>query len=524
MKSRTKKGKEETAAEGRASTQLGDEHCILDRPPDPCTIVILGASGDLTSRKLIPALYNLFRMGGLPDPFQVVGCGRTPISDDEFKNRMEGSISSNDHDPQKWKEFQECLHYRTLIYDSADSYLDLEGFLQDLDSRAGTLGNRMFYLALPMFLYGTAAELLGGSGLAGNGEKGTGWTRLVIEKPYGSDRKSASELDRVIHEDFSEEQIYRIDHYLAKETVQNILILRFANAIFEPLWNRNYIEHVDIIAAEMLGVEKRAGYYDKSGVLRDMFQNHMLQLLALTAMEPPNRFQSAAVHQEKIKVFKCLRAFPVDNIFENLVLGQYGRGKVDGVQAKGYREEEGVAPGSMTPTFGMMQVFIDNWRWKGVPFFLTSGKRLGAKLTQIAIKFKEVPVTMFGDELGVPISANILTLGIQPREHITLSFQTKSPGAKMCLRTVEMDFDFLQGYTGPALAAYEKALLDCMNGDQMLFWHRDSIDLAWAFIEPVLKRCETCEQKEQLVHTYEPGSWGPPAAAQLKELMLGQCK
>lgn len=524
MKSRTKRGKEETAAEGRASTQIGNEHCILDRPPDPCTIVILGASGDLTSRKLIPALYNLFRMGGLPDPFQIVGCGRTPISDDEFKNRMEGSISSNDHDPQKWKKFEECLHYQTLIYDSADSYRDLAGFLQNLDSRTRTLGNRIFYLALPMFLYGTAAELLGTSELAGDREKDTGWTRLVIEKPYGSDRKSASELDRVIHEDFSEEQIYRIDHYLAKETVQNILTLRFANAIFEPLWNRNYIEHVDIIAAETLGVEKRAGYYDKSGVLRDMFQNHMLQLLALTAMEPPNRFQSAAVHQEKINVFKCLRAFPVDNIFENLVLGQYGRGKVGGVQAKGYREEEGVAPDSMTPTFGMMQVFIDNWRWKGVPFFLTSGKRLGAKLTQIAIKFKEVPVTMFGDELGVPISANILTLGIQPREHITLSFQTKSPGAKMCLRTVEMDFDFLQGYAGPALAAYEKALLDCMNGDQMLFWHRDSIDLAWAFIEPVLKRCETCEQKEQLIHTYDPGSWGPPAAAQLKELMLGQCK
>jgi glucose-6-phosphate 1-dehydrogenase len=252
-------------------------------------------------------------------------------------------------------------------------------------------------------------------------------------------------LDRIVHDSFEERQIFRIDHYLAKETVQNILTFRFANSIFEPLWNRNYIEHVDIIASETLGVEKRAGYYEESGVLRDMFQNHMLQLLALTAMEPPNRFETDAVHDEKVKLFKSLRPFPVDNLFENLVLGQYGPGAVDGKHVKGYREEEGVDPGTTIPTYGMMQLFIDNWRWQGVPFFLTSGKRLGAKLTEIVIRFREVPVTMFEDLLGERISANILTLGIQPKEHITLTFQTKTPGAKMCLRTVMMDFDFEQG-------------------------------------------------------------------------------
>ena len=246
---------------------------------------------------------------------------------------------------------------------------------------------------------------------------------------------------------------------------------------------------------------------------------HMLQLLALTAMEPPNRFHSDAVRIEKMKVFKSLRPLPVDNLFENLVLGQYGPGTMEGKPVKGYQEEEGVAPDSTTPTFGMMRVFIDNWRWKGVPFFLTSGKRLGAKITRIAIKFREVPVAMFGDELGVPISANLLTLGIQPREHITLTFQTKTPGAKMCLRTVQMNFDYQQGYAGPPLAAYEKALLDCMNGDQMLFWHREGVDLAWSFIEPILQRCEACERKDEILHRYEPGSWGPPEAQELKEQM-----
>jgi len=510
--------------EGHTTSGSLPEDCLIKAPSDPCTLVIIGASGDLTSRKLIPALYNLFRKGGLPERFQIVGCARTVMTDDEFRTRMGEFILEEGTDTSRWEAFQEKLHYRLVEYDSSDSYRELSTWLRELDSASQTGGNRIFYLALPMFLYGTTAELLGSSGLAVQNEGGNGWTRIVIEKPYGSDRQSARDLDDLVHKSFHEKQVYRIDHYMAKETVQNILIFRFANAIFEPMWNRNYIEHVDIIASETLGVEKRAGYYEKSGVLRDMFQNHMLQLLALTTMEPPTSFETNAVRDEKVKVFRNLRPFPIDSLFENLVLGQYVGGTVDGTPVRGYREEEGVDSGSLVPTYGMMRVFVDTWRWHGVPFFITSGKRLDAKLTEIVIKFKEVPVSMFRDVLGEHITANILTIGIQPREHITLSFQAKSPGAVTCLRTVMMDFDFEKGYRGPELKAYEKALLDCMEGDQMLFWRQDGVDLAWAFIEPVLKKCESCKDPKHLLHTYQAGSWGPKAAAQLKKLMIRQCK
>ncbi|MDF1535603.1 MAG: glucose-6-phosphate dehydrogenase [bacterium] len=511
--------------EGHATMEAPNVSCLLNRPVDPCTVVIIGASGDLTERKLIPALYSLFARDGLPDPFTVVGCGRTVMTSEQFRRKMEPAIREKDPEVARREQFSSRLHYRSLEYDSPGSYADLAAFLDDLDESSGTGGNRIFYLALPMFLYGMTAKLLGESGLSRQGAEGKGWTRLVVEKPYGSDRASAARLDKVVHESFAESQVFRIDHYLAKETVQNILMFRFANTIFEPLWNRDHIEHVDIIASETLGVEKRAGYYDKAGVLRDMFQNHMLQLLAMTAMEPPNRFESEAVHDEKVKVFRSLRPFPVDNIFENLVLGQYGPGTVDGKPVRGYLEEEGVDPASTTPTYGMMRLFIDNPRWQGVPFHLTSGKRLEGKLTEIAIRFRGTPLTMFEDlPGGEPSSANVLTMGIQPREHITLTFNTKSPGARTCLRTVRMDFDYLQGYTGPHLEAYEKALLDCLNGDQMLFWRQDGIDLAWGFMEPILHMCETCREKERLLHAYEAGSWGPKAAAELKGLMLKQCK
>jgi len=503
---------------GDAGAVGSPDSCRPEQPKDPCIIVILGASGDLTSRKLIPALYNLYRKDGLPETFRVVGCGRTPLSDEAFREKL-----APEEDPSAWNDFSRNLHYVELSYDSAESYHMLADRLENLDRAAGTGGNRIFYLAIPMFLYTAAVELLGASGLAGT-KGGGGWTRLVVEKPYGSDGKSAAELDEAIHRNFDEKQIFRIDHYLAKETVQNILTLRFANAVFEPLWNRNFIRHVDIQAVETLGVGKRASYYEKAGVLRDMFQNHMLQLLALTAMESPNRFDSTAVHDEKIKVFRSLRPFPVDNLFENLILGQYGPGVVDGSPVRGYREEEGVSPSSLTPTFGLMRVFIDNWRWKGVPFFLSSGKRLASKLTRISVTFKDVPVTMFGNALEKTLSPNVLTIGIQPREHITLSFQTKSPGSKMCLRRSEMTFDFKKGYSGPSLTAYEKALIDCLKGDKMLFWHRDGIDLAWSFIDPVLARCEACGEKDRLVPIYQAGSSGPASAKKLREWMSEQCR
>lgn len=507
----------ETIVEGHVSTDAIEPES-LENPSDPCTFVILGASGDLTSRKLIPSLYNLFINNGLPDPYLIVGCSRSEMSTDEFRSRLRGPADEAGHDMKIWSEFETRVHYLPISYDSEGSYHELANFLRDLEKDVDTEGNRIFYLALPMFLYKTTAQLLGRAGLSVENEGGNGWSRIVVEKPYGSDRASAADLDRTIHENFSESQIFRIDHYMAKETVQNILMLRFANAIFEPIWNRNYIDHVDIIAAESLGVEKRAGYYEESGVLRDMFQNHMMQLLALTAMEPPNDFESDAVHNEKVKVFRALQPIAAEDVYGNLVLGQYGPGTVDGVKVRGYREEEGVDAHSLTPTFAMMRVFVDNMRWQGVPFYLTSGKRLGAKLTEIVIKFREIPHSMFQDIPGDHISENILTMGIQPEERISLKFQTKSPGAKVRLRSVAMEFNYLQGYDGPVLAAYEKALTDCMNGDQMLFWRQDGIDLTWKLLEPVLHECEICSDRADRLKTYDSGSWGPVEAAELKKL------
>jgi glucose-6-phosphate 1-dehydrogenase len=359
--------------------------------------------------------------------------------------------------------------------------------------------------------------MLGSAGLSAEGEGGKGWSRIVVEKPFGSDLDTAIDLDRSLHEHFQEHQIFRIDHYLAKETVQNILMLRFANAIFEPLWNRRYIDNVTITAAETLGVEHRAGYYEQAGVLRDMFQNHMMQLLALTAMDPPSLFEADMVRNEKIRVYQCLRPFDVTNIKDNLVTGQYGPGTIDGEKVPGYLEEPGVSPDSMTPTFAMMRIFLDNWRWQGVPFFLTSGKRLAKKITEISIQFKEVPHSMFRPVLGEHITANRLILGIYPEEKISLTFQTKNPGAKVCLRSVTMDFQYNQNHSGPVLDAYEKVLLDCMLGDHMLFWRQDGVELCWSFLTPILTECETCIDREEMLFTYESGSRGPGVVEELQK-------
>ncbi|MEE8553173.1 MAG: glucose-6-phosphate dehydrogenase, partial [Desulfobacterales bacterium] len=333
--------------------------------------------------------------------------------------------------------------------------------------------------------------------------------RLVIEKPFGRDLKTAVELNQSIQKYYKEHQIFRIDHYLAKETVQNVLMFRFANAIFEPIWNRRYIDHVNILASETLGVEHRAGYYEQAGVIRDMFQNHMMQLLALTAMEAPSQFETGRVRDEKVKVFRSLRPFPMDKFNEHIVLGQYGRADIDGKPVQAYREEPGISPDSLTPTFAKMKVFIDNWRWQGVPFFLTSGKRLAKKITEITIQFKEIPHSMFRQALGETIAANRLTLGIYPEEKITLTFQAKTPSAQVRLRTVTMDFPFHQNYQGPVLDAYEKVLIDCILGDQMLFWRQDSLEHCWSFLTPILNECETCDNRAEMLQIYEPGSCGP---------------
>jgi glucose-6-phosphate 1-dehydrogenase len=342
-----------------------------------------------------------------------------------------------------------------------------------------------------------------------------------VEKPFGHDLATAVELDRSLHESFLEEQVFRIDHYLAKETVQNVLIFRFANAIFEPVWNRRYMQHVHILAAETLGVEHRAGYYDQAGVLRDMFQNHMMQLLALTAMEPPPRFETDWVMDEKTKVFRALRPFPVESPYENLVLGQYVSGFADGRPVPGYREEPGVRGDSLTPTFASMKLHIDNWRWQGVPFYLTSGKRMGRKVTEIAIQFREVPHSIFRNILGEEVEANRLTLGIYPEEKISLVFQTKNPGAALRLRSVTMDFHYGQNYSGPVLDAYEKVLIDCIRGDRMLFWRQDGVELSWSFLSPILERCEECENRRQMLHFYEAGTMGPQESFEGEFLVPG---
>ncbi len=491
--------------------------CVSDKPIDPCIVVIFGASGDLTGRKLVPSLYNLYLNNGLPMPFAVVGCGRKAWGRQDFQDRMEQAIKeAGNLDSSKWRDFAAALYYHPLEYDSLSSYKELDTALRKLDEEHQTRGNRLFYLAIPPSLYKTVGEMLGQGGLSVEGRDGNGWSRIVIEKPFGRDLMTAVDLDQSLHKSFDEHQIYRIDHYLAKETVQNVLVFRFANAIFEPLWNRSYIDHVKITATETLGVEHRAGYYEHAGVLRDMFQNHMMQLLALTAMDPPSLFEANRVRDEKMEVFQSLRPLTVQDIAENLVLGQYGPGTIGDRRVPGYREEPGVNPDSMTPTFALMRVYLDNWRWQGVPFFLMSGKRLARKLTEIVVQFKEVPHSMFRPVLGEHIMANRLTLGIQPEEKITLTFQTKNPGATFCLRSVTMDFDYHQNYRGPRLDAYEKCLLDCMQGDHMLFWRQDAVELCWSFLTPILEAYEGQADQASQFHFYESGSWGPLIPNELK--------
>ena len=484
--------------------------CAITKPLDPCTIVIFGATGDLTARKLIPALFNLYHHHGLPERFVVVGCGRTRLTDLEFRSKLEKALpASGPSDLDEWHDFAGHLFYRAIDYDDRSSYAQLADTLTSLDEKNHTGGNRIFYLALPPSLYQPVARRIGQAGLSEENADGHGWVRLVVEKPFGRDFKTAVELNQGVQAYFKEHQIFRIDHYLAKETVQNVLMFRFANSIFEPVWNRRYIEYVSINALETLGVEHRAGYYEQAGVLRDMFQNHMMQLLALIAMEPPSRFKAEQVRDERIKVFRSLRPFSTENMADHLVLGQYGPGRIDGKNVQAYRKETGVDPDSLTPTFARMKVFLDNWRWQGVPFYLTSGKRLAKKMTEISIQFRDVPHSMFREVLGEAIGANRITLGIYPDEKITLTFQTKQPGARVCLRPVTMNFDYHQNDTGPVLEAYEKVLLDCILGDHMLFWRQDGVERCWGFLTPILAACEKCEDRGRKLHLYESGSWGP---------------
>jgi len=483
------------------------ESCLTYGIANPCSIVIFGATGDLTTRKLAPALYNLYLQGVLPESSLIVGVARSEMSDDQFRMRIKEAVAGKDM--SMWEKFAAALYYHSTQFDHSDSLSQLSEKLKNLEKERNLGGDRIFYLAIPPSLYDVTVEMIGRSGLSRENFDGNGWARIVIEKPFGRDLKTAIELNKTLQKHFDESRIFRIDHYLAKETVQNVLMLRFANTIFEPLWNRMFVDHVQITAAESIGIENRAKYYEDSGILRDMFQNHMMQLLALTAMEPPSELQADYVRDERCKIFRSLRPFSAEDDFRNIILGQYGPGTVDGLRVRGYREEPGVSPASMTPTFAMMKVFVENWRWNGVPFYLTSGKRLGKKLTEIVIHFRTVPHSMFRNALQESVTPNILTLGIYPDETVNLTFQINSPGSKICLRSVAMDFNYNEVYSLSNLDAYERLLLDCIQGDQMLFWRQDAVELCWSFLEPVLNHCESCLDMDKRLLTYDAGTWGP---------------
>ena len=467
-------------------------------------IVIFGASGDLTHRKLIPALYNLFKFGRL-NQFSVLGVARTELNDDTFREKMrEALLETEETTPETLDAFCSHLYYQAVNTSDSADYGKLVPRLEELHTKYQTNGNTLYYMSTPPSLYGVIPECLAAHGLNTEEE---GWKRIIVEKPFGYDEKTAQELDVQIHRFFEEHQIYRIDHYLGKETVQNLLVLRFSNGWFEPLWNRNFIDYVEITGAEAIGVEERGGYYDGSGAMRDMFQNHLLQVLAMVAMEPPAIINANSMRDEVAKVMHSLRPLTQDDVEHNLVLGQYTSAEIDGKEVKGYLQEKGVPANSRTETFMALRCEIENWRWAGVPFYVRTGKRLPARVTEIVIHFKTTPHPVFSQNAP----ENKLIIRIQPDEAISMRFGLKKPGAGFEAKEVSMDFRYADLADSQVLTAYERLLLDAMKGDATLFARTDAVHAAWKFVQPILDYKEAGGR----VHEYEAGTWGPVAAEKL---------
>jgi glucose-6-phosphate 1-dehydrogenase len=505
------------AKAARSASPFGGE-----RHPDPCSLVMFGVTGDLAHRKLIPALYDLGCHGVLPFGTTLVGYGRQAMTDDQFRDLMRRAI--DDHygvevvDGDMCDRLLQEPRYVQGQFDDPAGYKRLATVLDELDGK-GARGNRMFYLATPPSQFEVLVEQLGESGLARPGafdgehaqDGARGWTRVVIEKPFGRDLATAHELDQVIGQVFDERQVYRIDHYLAKETVQNLLVLRFANGIFEPVWNRRYVDFVEITAAETLGVEHRGPYYEEAGALRDMITPHLIQLFSLVAMEPPAAFDADAVRDEKMKVLRAVRPIPPQSVGDWAVRAQYVQGRVDGEDVPAYRAEERVAPDSYTETYAALKLLVDNWRWQGVPFYLRTGKRLARRVTEIAIHFKRPPVALFRDaQAGGGLQPNVLVLRVQPDEGFSLSIESKQPGHAVALQPVAMDFSYGTTLHELPFSAYETVLVDAMEGDMTLFTRGDQAEEAWRIVGPVLEAWS--KRPERDISIYEAGSWGPEAA------------
>lgn len=459
------------------------------------TFVIFGASGDLTSRKLIPALYQLSRKKRLPADTRIVGFSRTPFTHEAWREELAKSVAKftgDEFKPELWAAFAERIFYHAGDISQPNDFDELRAFLDDLEKDPDS--TRIYYLATAPQFYAPAIGQLGRSGLA---QENTCRRRVIIEKPFGTDLATAQQLNAEVHAVFNERQVYRIDHYLGKETVQNLLVLRFANTIFEPVWSRNYIDHVQITVAEEVDVENRAGYYDKAGVVRDMFQNHLLQLLMVTAMESPVRYEADAIRDEKVKVLRAIRPMDPKHVHADTVRGQY----------RGYLSHKGVAPNSRTATFAAIKLEVDNWRWHGVPFYLRSGKVMSCRTTQIVVQFREPPFMLFEDGPRNVTESNRLVIQVQPAEGIQLHFETKVPDAGMKMRQTDLEFSYQREFRGAIPEAYERLLLDALEGDASLFARADEVEAAWSIIDPILAEWQKSDRPE--LHVYEAGYWGP---------------